>query len=107
MSQQDTLRALDSLIIAELISASMGDIATYTPASGPAVANLSVLKDHAFVNFGEDGAPIGGQETVITFFLSELPAPARGGTVTIGSRSWKLQAENARDDSMAAWVVTP
>lgn len=105
MSQQDTLRALDSLITAELISAGMGDTASYTPPSGAAITGLSVLKDHAFVNFGDDGAPVGGQETVITFFLSELPAPVRGGTVTIGSRSWKLVRETARDDSMTQWVV--
>ena len=42
MSQQDTLRALDSLITAELISAGMGDTASYTPPSGAAITSPTI-----------------------------------------------------------------
>lgn len=107
MTQQDTLRGLDSMIVAKMINAGLGDIATYTPPTGAAIPNISVLKDTAFVEFGDDAAGVAGTRTVITLFLAEVPNPLRGATITIGSRSWKLQAENARDDSMAAWVVTP
>lgn len=107
MSQQDTMRAMDSLIVAQMISQGLGDTATYTPPSGSAITGISVLKDTAFVEYGDDGAPVAGTRTVITLFLAEVPNPVRGATITIGARSWKLQAENARDDSMAAWVVTP
>lgn len=106
MSQQTTLRELDSLIASHLISSGLGDIASYTPPdSGSSVDGISVLKDHVFVEFGDDASAVGGYKTVITFYLSEVPVPRRGGVITIGAKVYKLDQLDAQDDSMTRWVV--
>ena len=106
MSQQTTLRSIDSEIVSTMITAGLGDLASYTPAGGGAsIDGISVLKDQVYAEFGDDAGAVGGTRTVITFYLSEVPTPTRGSSIQIGSKVFKLDQLDAQDDSMSRWVV--
>ena len=106
MTQQATLRDIDSQIVSQLITAGLGDLASYTPPGGGASTDgISVLKDQVYAEFGDDAGAVGGIKTVITFYLSEVPVPVRGAVITIGARTYKLDQLDAQDDSMSRWVV--
>jgi hypothetical protein len=108
MSQQSTLREMDSLIASSLISSGLGDIATYTPYGGGAsIDGISVLVDTVLAEFGDEPGAVAGTKTVITMYLSEVPVPTRRSTVQIGAKVWKLDSLDAQDDSMSRWVVVP
>lgn len=106
MGQVATLRALDAAIVGAFADAGMADAATYTPATGAAVA-CTVLVDRAAQFFGDVGEVV-GRRTVVTMFLAEVPSPARGGVVTLtdGGEQFRLSELDLLDDSMSRWVVT-
>jgi hypothetical protein len=105
MSQQSTLREMDSLIASQMISAGMGDIGVYTAAGGGITTGISVLLDTVLAEFGDDAGSVAGTKTVLTLYLSEVPVPTRLSTVQIGAKVWKLDSLDAQDESMSRWVV--
>lgn len=108
MTQQQTLRDFDSLIVSSMISAGMGDVGIYTPHGGGSPVNgISVLVDTVLAEFGDDPGSVAGTKTVLTLYLSEVAVPTRLSTVQIGAKVWKLDSLDAQDESMSRWVVVP
>ena len=105
MSQQSTLREMDSLIASSLISSGLGDIGIYTAAGGGVTNGISCLVDTVQADFGDDQGAVAGTKTVLTLYLSEVPVPTRQSTVQIGPKVWKLDSLDAQDESMSRWVV--
>lgn len=106
MSQEQTLKEFDSLIVSHFISSGLGDVGNYTPYGGGAsVDGISVLVDKVYAEFGDDAGSVGGMKTVITMYLSEVPVPTRLSSIQIGSKVYKLDSLDAQDESMSRWVV--
>ena len=107
MNQTAFLQELDAGIVGAFADAGMADAATYTPPGGGTAVACSVLVDRNVQFFGDDGAEIVGTRDLVSLFLSEVAAPARGGTVTLTATSevLKLDQPDARDESMSRWVV--
>lgn len=106
MSQLATLQAMDAAIAAGFAAAGMADAASYTPPgyNATVVTGITVLVDRA-AQFFDDANGVAGTRTVITLYLAEVANPLRQGVITVGSESWNLDKELARDESMVQWVV--
>lgn len=106
MNQTAALRDLDAAIVASLADAGIADAATYVPPGGGAGAACTVLVDRAAQFFGETG-DVAGYRITVALFLAEIASPARGGMVTLTEtgEAFKLNELDARDESMARWVV--
>lgn len=105
MSQTQTLRDLDAFIIEDLLRAGLADAATYTaPGAGATPVPCQVLVDRA-AQFFDDREGVSGYRTTITLFLQEVPAPVRMGVITVGAEAFTLDMLDARDESLARWVV--
>jgi hypothetical protein len=107
MSQRAFLQALDANIAGAFRDAGMADTGSYTPPEGGAATpGIDVLVDRNVALYDEEGAPIDLDATLVTIFLSQVAAPARGGVVTIdGGDSFRLVKPDRRDESMSRWVV--
>lgn len=105
MSQSAALRALDADIAAAFLDAGMADTATYTPPGGGIALPCTVMIDVAVQYYGEGHGQVVGTRDLVTLFLADVPNPLRGGTVVADGKVYKLDDEDARDQSMSRWVV--
>lgn len=106
MSQKAFLRDLDASIVGSLRDAGMADTGTYTPpGGGAAIPDVDCLVDRNVAFFGEDQATVAGYRDVVTLFLDQVPAPARGGTVVVDGDTFTLDALDEQDASKSRWVV--
>jgi hypothetical protein len=107
MSQAATLRAFDAAAAAAFGEAGMADAGTYTPPGGGTPVDCTVLVDREQQDFADGIEPVSGQRVAVTLFLAEVEDPEQDGLVVVGSESWVLYREIARDESRAQWVVRP
>lgn len=109
MSQESFLRDLDARITGALADAGLADLATYTPPGElPApIEDCHVTIDYNAEVVGDDAGAVVGTRTVARLLASEIASPARGGTLTIGDRTWRLERPLSREPGVSSlWVVT-
>lgn len=104
MSQQSTLRDLDSTIMSAMKTAGFADVATYTAPSGGAALPCNVYVDRNAQFFGEQG-DVAGSRITITLLLAEIPTQLRRASIVIGSETFNLDEIAERDESKIVWVV--
>lgn len=102
--QSATLRALDAAILEGMVGIGFADTATYAAPGGGAAVPCTVMVDEAVQVFGDAGEVV-GTRTLVTLFQAEVANPLRGGTVVADGSTYKLDEEDARDQSMTRWVV--
>lgn len=105
MSQTQTLRELDAMLVAAFARAGYADAATYTPPGGGVVLPCTVLVDTEAQFYGDGPGEVAGYRTLVSIFLAHVPLPARGGTVVADGKSYRLDALDLRDESRERWVV--
>lgn len=103
MSQRDALQAMDADIVAAFVAAGLADTATYTPPGGGTALPCQVMVDRNVEIFAEGGADVPTRGIVIALQLAEVPAPARGGVVAIGTEQLQLVAKVDADESLEKW----
>ncbi len=103
MSQRDMLRSLDADIHAAFAAAGLAETGQYVPPGGGAAVTVRVDVDEAQQAMGEYGQSI-GYRTVIGLLLEDV-TPAQYATLTIDGTSYKPEAEDRIDQSIAYWVV--
>jgi hypothetical protein len=108
--QEAFLRDLDATIVAGLVDAGLADgLAVYTP-PGPdptPIEGVRVVMDHDVQFFGDGPGQVTGTRTVVRLECSQVPAPAAGGTLLIGSRTWTLFEPISREPGISSkWTVT-
>lgn len=106
MSQLSTLRDLDAIFAQQMLEAGAADSAQYTGPGGGAATACTVFVDRAAQFLGDNGEIL-GNKILITIFLGEVAAPARRGTVAVGTETFALERCEARDESMERWLVVP
>jgi hypothetical protein len=104
VTQTDTLRAFDAIIVDGMKTLGIADAATYTPPGGGAGIPCNVLIDRA-AQFYDDIRGVAGTRIQVMIFRNEVPAPARLGTLAIAGETFKLDQLDSRDESMTRWVV--
>lgn len=105
MTQRAFLQELDAQIMGAFVDAGMADSGTYTPPGGGAGGACDVLIDRDVKLYGDDQAQVATSHLVVTLFLATVAAPERGGTITVGSETFKLDAKLDEDESQSRWVV--
>jgi hypothetical protein len=105
VSQLDALRGLDAMILADLKRMDLVDTGTYTAPGGGTPVACDVLVDRNVKDFGDDQAPVATLHVVVGIFREQVATPARGGVVTVGAESWRLDAKIDQDESLTRWVV--
>lgn len=104
MSQRDTLRALDAMLVAACAAAGVADAATY---DGQTTCTALIDREQAF--YGDDPQVIVGVRTVARLQLAEVPEPRRGKRLELtetGER-FRLGAELERDESSVLVELVP
>lgn len=104
MSQTATLRQMDADILAALLDVGVADDALHKAAGIGAGTACQVLVDRA-AQFYDDNSGVAGLRMTVTLFQSQIPAPARLDTITIGAEVFTLDRQVARDESKWTWVV--
>ena len=104
MSQTATWRAMDAMIVDDLLRAGLADSATYTPPGGGAAVACDALVDRA-VQFFDAAGEVAGRRVVGTLFLAQVPSPVRGALVVVDGESFRLDLLDLLDESMSRWVV--
>lgn len=105
MSQREFLQEFDAMAAEAFLDAGLADAALWVPVNGGAPVACTVLVDREAQFYG-DVAEVAGRRVLVTLFLSEVPAPARGDVVEVGPDVWRLDALEASDESKSQWVVT-
>lgn len=107
MSQLDSLRELDVEIAVALLSEGFADLATYTPPSGSATAQFTVLVDRGVLTTGFDSGVVQA-ETRITVYRVDIDAPAYGGNFTLASgEQFTIDKAETFDESLTVCIVSP
>lgn len=100
------LAEFDAMAHEAFVDAGMADVADYAKADGSADGMRRIYVDTAGQTLGE-WDQLRGARTAIGVLLAD-GAVEVGGTLTLGSQSWVLQAidsKDANDGSVQWWVV--
>lgn len=106
--QEAFLQDMDARLTGAFVDAGLGDLAVYTPPgiSPIPIPDCHVLLDHNAEVFGDDAGAVVGTRTVVRLLASEIPSPVRNGTLTIGSRTYRLDKPISSEPGIATrWVV--
>lgn len=106
MSQADFLRSMDATLFGAFAAVGMADAALFkTGGTGAGVPCTVIVNRNT--QFFDDLQQVAGTRTTVDLMKAEVPASARGDTVTIGSEVLTLDARaDADDESRIRWVVT-
>lgn len=105
MSQRQFLQDMDAEIAMAMLDCGMADQAAWTSVAGGSAVPCLVMLDHA-EQFFSDVGPVAGRRVVLTLFLAEITAPARGDRVVVDGQTWLLDDFVEGDESKSSWVVT-
>lgn len=107
MSQEATLRALDARLLEALSAAGLADAAVYRALADPYTeVDCTILVDHGIEFAGEAPTAVVGARTTVRLASSEIPSPAKGDTLTIGSTVYTLLEPVVREPGISqVWTV--
>lgn len=106
MSEAQFKHDFDAMFFNGWAAAVGGLNAIYTAPGGTAL-DCDVLVDTHVDQFGDDGSPVSGFATLITFRRAQIE-PESGGEVAIDGKTWTLvQRVASSDESLSRWVVQP
>lgn len=104
MSQQDTLRQMDAMMLSAFTDAGMCDVGTYTAPGGSPVP-CTVLIDSDMQILG-DVAQVNDRSKTITIFNVDVATPVRNGVIVVASGTYKLVSPTTiNDESRSVWVA--
>lgn len=85
----------------------MADDATYTAPTVGAVAVAARIFVNRSSEFFGDQKPGVYYRTEVRILKEDVPSPKPGGTLIVGSESFKLEVKLLEDESTTRWVASP
>lgn len=96
---------MDELVMGANLMLSAGEVATYTPPDGAAVATRCWVQ-HGVVSRDGDGRKL--ERLRIAYLPAmDVPDPLRGGLIAIGAARWVVDSLYEDDGAIVAAVVRP
>lgn len=102
-----TIPEMDALMHGIFVDAGLAEAAATALYQAPGETTqieCRVYVDRNLQTIGDFG-PSSGPRTLIGILLADVPAPAQGALITIGSEVFSLESQESRDEGISRWVV--